>query len=414
MLSHTQWVLKISKHVLHCINISLEDYIDRITSPNVPLDFIGITVLCRIYHMHVGIFFNKGVWCTSRDKDFTKCTFTMIFRENYVFTETVRIGEAENYQDWIDHRKLKGKMPSHIKEEVFEDREDGEENLETETDGSAENVSETAETGIKAENTDSGFLDALNYSETVDEPIDFSETGPKDESEQVEIYGPPGTFILNDVNNNAETEGTEEPVPKRCKTVTKYAFCPIDGCNFLDPNQTVVNAHLSKDHEGYTFDCRHCSRKFSTHSARYKHKKDHNPYSLFCGDCGKGFHFESELNRHVGVHNTVLPFACTQCEKRYAAKKTLDRHVKEHLDATFTCDQCDKTAPTQEKMYSHYRGAHGSGYEAPCGDWSQWPGKRARHQKNCDKCKELLQLKKRKNVPFKLTQDFKTQVKSEV
>ena len=357
----------------------------------------------------------------------------MIFRENYVFTETVRTGEAENYQDWINHRKLKGKMPSHIiKEEVFEDREDGEGNAETEseTDGCAE-----TETGIKAENTDNSALNysvtvdddesetgikaentddtALNYSETVDN--EGSETGPKDETEQLEIYGPPGTFILSDINNNnVETEGTEEPVPKRRKTVTKYAFCPIDGFNFLDPNQTVMNAHLSKDHEGYTFDCRHCSKKFSTHSARYKHKKDHNAYSMFCGDCGKGFHFESELNRHVGVHNTVLPFTCTQCEKRYAAKKTLDRHVKEHLDVTFTCDQCDKTAPTQEKMYSHYRGAHGTGYEAPCGNWSQWSGKRARHQKNCDKCKELLQLKIRRQVPFKLTQDFKTEVKSVV
>ena len=221
-------------------------------------------------------------------------------------------------------------MPSHIKEEVFEDGEENAETELTETEN-VEGTGETAETGIKAENADSRFLDALNYSETVDksenndedsgllEPLDYSEIGPKfgskDETEQLEIYGQPGTFILSDVNNKVETEGTEEPVPKKRRTVTKYAFCPIDGCHFLDPNQTVVNAHLSKDHEGYTFDCRHCSRKFATHSARYKHEKDHNPYSMFCGDCGKGFHFESELNRHVGVHNTVLPFACTQCEK---------------------------------------------------------------------------------------------------
>ena len=54
---------------------------------------------------------------------------------------------------------------------------------------------------------------------------------------------------------------------------------------------------------------------------------------------------------------------------------------------------------TQEQMYTHTRGAHGRGYVAPCGDWSQWPGKRARHQKKCDQCKELMKMQTYKRFP---------------
>ena len=240
--------------------------------------------------------------------------------------------------------------------------------------------------------------------------MDYSGTGP--DSVYAEQQGAE--------QQGAEEQGAEEQgaEPKRRRTVSKYLFCPIEGCNFLHTNQVVINDHLSKEHEGYTFDCQHCTKQFSTSSARYKHQKEHTPPSLFCGECGKGYHYQSELDRHVGVHNTVLPFGCNKCDKRYAAKKTLDRHVKEHDDGLFQCDECPKTAPTQEKLYSHYRGAHGTGYTAPCGDWSQWPGKRARHQKKCDKCKELIKEKQQKYAASlvqnnEVKQESKPQIKIE-
>ena len=55
-------------------------------------------------------------------------------------------------------------------------------------------------------------------------------------------------------------------------------------------------------------------------------------------------------------------------------------------------------------MYTHFRGAHGKGYRATCGELYQWPAARAQHQGGCTPCKnhlELRKLKKKFPMPFK-------------
>ena len=57
MLQHLNWLEQISEVVLREVNVSLEDYIDTITMPGVPLDFVALLFLwqdlsythCRIH-----------------------------------------------------------------------------------------------------------------------------------------------------------------------------------------------------------------------------------------------------------------------------------------------------------------------------------------------------------------------------
>ena len=113
MLTHTDWLEVVSKTVLQDVSVSMEDYIDTITTPGVPLDFIAITVLCRVYHMHVGIFTSDTIWMTSIDKKFESCLFGLVFHGDFEFSETVAVGKGDNYRTWIEDRASRGKMPSH-------------------------------------------------------------------------------------------------------------------------------------------------------------------------------------------------------------------------------------------------------------------------------------------------------------
>ena len=68
---------------------------------------------------------------------------------------------------------------------------------------------------------------------------------------------------------------------------------------------------------------------------------------------------------------------------------------------------CNKVCPSNDKLYTHFRGAHGKGYTAPCGFWTQWPGKRARHQVKCDPCIEFLAIKSSHKQPVQFKSDAK-------
>ena len=121
--------------------------------------------------------------------------------------------------------------------------------------------------------------------------------------------------------------------------------------------------------------------------------------------------------RHMNVHSDIKPFRCDLRQKWFTQNKSLTRHMKVHEDSTVTCSMCNKTCSTPEQLYTHYRGAHGKGYDTPCGEHYQWPARRACHQKDCTKCKnyrELKKIKKRFPMPFKKENQDSVAVKQEL
>ena len=409
------------------MNTSVEDYIDAITSEGTPLDFIGITVLSRIYHFHVGVFMKNGVWTTAHNVKEQNILFTLVFHSNFDFSETVRNGQENNYNDWLAHRKSLGKMPSHVKcelnVEALYERRSEESQEEEDHDNDVQEANE-AQQSVKSEVT----VLPTNYdvfsSEVTEHSSHLDDSGYRQEE---------NSELVNETENIQDTEnsacaniGTENSAENSASEfeLAQAAFhqyseensasskrilisCPVELCDFNETTQLAINQHLSDVHPDFRFQCRSCPKTFLLANSRYKHEREHTNYSLYCGECGKGFHFKSELERHIGVHNDILPFPCEECDRRFAAKKTLTRHLQEHSEKVFQCDMCDKVCPSNDKLYTHFRGAHGKGYTAPCGFWTQWPGKRARHQIKCDPCIEFLAIKSGHKQPVQFKSDAK-------
>ena len=179
--------------------------------------------------------------------------------------------------------------------------------------------------------------------------------------------------------NSTVSTTTTVPPKKACRIggarLKGPQVCPV--CGQLEKSQSALNIHLSAQHPGYQFPCTVCGKSYASYNSWYKHQIEHTPPTYFCLECSEGFHLNAELQRYMNVHNDVKPFGCDLCERRFTKNKSLTRHKKVHDDNPVTCSMCDKTCQTPEQMYMHFRGAHGKGYRAPCGELYQWPVGRA-------------------------------------
>ena len=174
--------------------------------------------------------------------------------------------------------------------------------------------------------------------------------------------------------------------------------CPM--CLHTEHTQKACLQHISMYHLEYKFKCKSCPKDFSSFHSHYRHEREDTP-KYVCGDCAKTFPFKSELDQHSGVHSAVLPYKCEDCNKRFAMKKSLKRHETLHNNDTFACDRCEKVCTSQERLYSHKRGAHGKGYDSRCAQNFQWPATKARHQGKCTVCQDILDKEEKEKQKHK-------------
>ena len=90
-MNRLDWVVKISARVLKQHLQSLEDYIDDITTPGVPLDPIALLVFARMYKIHIAIFTAKG---------------------------TVKIETPATVPETLPHKKIVPMLPPGLKKEL--------------------------------------------------------------------------------------------------------------------------------------------------------------------------------------------------------------------------------------------------------------------------------------------------------
>ena len=105
------------------LQVSAEDYIDNIGQPVSHLDLLGLFVLCCLYEVHFGLFYDQDVWCTAHNKDFTQTSLMLIFHGETSFGETCVLGNTQDYLDSLIRNTQWDLMPAHNKEaKVFGDQ----------------------------------------------------------------------------------------------------------------------------------------------------------------------------------------------------------------------------------------------------------------------------------------------------
>ena len=79
VLKHLDWIKTIGSKILNAKKLRVEDYTNDITSGLVPFDELAILVVCRMYHIHVGVVLNDRVWYTSSAKKPDEIAFHLLF-----------------------------------------------------------------------------------------------------------------------------------------------------------------------------------------------------------------------------------------------------------------------------------------------------------------------------------------------
>jgi len=82
-----------------------------------------------------------------------------------------------------------------------------------------------------------------------------------------------------------------------------------------------------------------------------------------CQICSLGFSEWGQLQRHTyshSHHNDIFAFKCQLCAKGYITKSGLDKHMKRHEGAGFSCPVCDKQSTQKSSLKIHLRKVHKS------------------------------------------------------
>ena len=93
------------------------------------------------------------------------------------------------------------------------------------------------------------------------------------------------------------------------------------------------------------FKCEHCQKQFATKGSLTKHMLYHSKDMPFrCENCNKGFHIKQGLDRHMMTHTREKPFKCNHCSHSFIQKSDLVNHLRVHTgERPFSCSKCDKS-----------------------------------------------------------------------
>lgn len=190
------------------------------------------------------------------------------------------------------------------------------------------------------------------------------------------------SYHLESMHSDTGTQETHK-TSKKCSPLFECKECAK-----VFKEQFTLNRHL-KTHEGNSgFKCDRCTATFSRHDNLVKHEKrihsianinvsiirKSNMTEFTCKMCGRNFgrdrstfeaHLMLRLCRQIDKDNlevdSNLKFVCDQCDKTYAEKDSLDRHIRwKHRSPMelFKCSQCDSTFKLKSPLARHSRRVH--------------------------------------------------------
>ena len=150
------------------------------------------------------------------------------------------------------------------------------------------------------------------------------------------------------------------------------------------------------------FNCQTCEKKFASKKNLRRHVRHihENQTTHECGICEKKFTLKSNLRRHVRhVHETKAIHECDICNQKFTSKKILRRHVRQvHEKQTMhECGICNKKFASKKNLRQHVRHVHEKQKKHECGICKKkFPRKNHKemHLRTCNNLKFTPKLRK--------------------
>ena len=149
----------------------------------------------------------------------------------------------------------------------------------------------------------------------------------------------------------------------------KTYFCDYQDCNKAFTRPSLLTEHQATVHQGLKpFECNQCERAFARRSHLERHLLSHlsneeKPYH--CSVCGKGVITMQQLRRHEITHTRSFECPYQDCNESFYKHPQLRSHILSvHLEK-LTCKQCGKKFQRPYRLENHIRKHHNPDVATP-------------------------------------------------
>ena len=158
-------------------------------------------------------------------------------------------------------------------------------------------------------------------------------------------------------------------------------------CEKTFPTRRYMKSHERIKHlKDEQFSCETCPKYFSTKNCLKKHIKNVHAkikIRLPCDTCGKDYN-KRDLRAHIKITHEKKEFKCELCDKEFALKRILERHVENvHTkikdSVKFNCGICNKQYTLKDNLAAHVARIH----------------QKKEKSYGCDNCEKKVFLEKR-------------------